>query len=42
MPDTSRLVLVKSTLAGGGGFRLGTGYFVTADLVLTASHVVPH
>jgi hypothetical protein len=38
-----RLVLVKAVLAGARGeaFSVGTGYFVTADLVLTASHVVP-
>jgi len=38
-----QLVLVKAVLAGprGASFSVGTGYFVTADLVLTASHVVP-
>ena len=38
-----RLVLVKAVVAGDDGisFRVGTGYLVTADLVLTAGHVVP-
>ena len=38
-----RLVLVMATVTRDGrqSFETGTGYFVTADLVLTASHVVP-
>ena len=38
-----QLVLVKASFTVGDGksFSVGTGYFVTADLVLTASHVVP-
>src|SRR6516162_2378556 len=39
-PDLRRLVLVTWT-ARDGGACVGTGYFVTARLVLTASHVVP-
>jgi hypothetical protein len=41
--DLNRLVLVITTLPPGAPakFRTGTGYFVTSDLVLTASHVVP-
>lgn len=40
--DPRRLALVIATVPGAGGdtFRTGTGYFVSADLVLTASHVV--
>jgi hypothetical protein len=39
---TQQLVLIKGTpSAADKGFYIGTGYFVTADLVLTASHVVP-
>jgi hypothetical protein len=37
---TQRLVLVQARVAGRP-FDIGTGYFVTSDLVLTASHVVP-
>jgi hypothetical protein len=37
---SQRLVLVKAVVRGDD-FHLGTGYIVTADLVLTASHVVP-
>jgi hypothetical protein len=37
---TQRLVLVQAGLADRT-FDIGTGYFVTSDLVLTASHVVP-
>ena len=41
-PDPNRLVLIISTLEGGqAGFRIGAGFFVTEDLVLTGSHVVP-
>ena len=37
-----RLVMVQAKEAGpGGGTHVGTGYLVGADLVLTASHVVP-
>jgi Trypsin-like peptidase domain len=38
-----QLVLVHTTLQKGAQLehRYGTGYFVTSDLVLTASHVVP-
>lgn len=38
-----RLVLVKTTLTGAAGtsYSIGTGYLLTSDLVLTASHVVP-
>jgi hypothetical protein len=35
-----RLVLVKASLDDGRSV-CGTGYLVSADLVLTASHVVP-
>jgi len=41
--DTQRLVLVHSVIVDADGQEkctLGTGYFVTGDLVLTASHVV--
>jgi hypothetical protein len=48
-PDPRRLALVTWTApaatgqdASAGETRVGTGYFVTANLVLTASHVVPH
>jgi hypothetical protein len=38
-----RLVMVMATVTQGGleSSSIGTGYFVTGDLVLTASHVVP-
>ena len=41
--STSSFVLVKASTSGDAGesFFVGTGYFVTANLVLTASHVVP-
>lgn len=43
--DAKRLVLVTWTTAGPGGptaeHVAGTGYFIAADLVLTASHVAP-
>jgi hypothetical protein len=46
--DRSRLVLIASTSAEPGTpaaaqpvSRVGTGYFITPNLVLTASHVVP-
>jgi hypothetical protein len=35
------LVRVGVTAERGKSFSVGTGYFVTADLVLTAGHVVP-
>lgn len=38
--DERRLGLVSCTLADGSA-SVGTGYMVTADLLLTASHVVP-
>jgi hypothetical protein len=38
--DPRRLVLVRCTLADGNT-SVGTGYLVKADLLLTASHVVP-
>jgi hypothetical protein len=43
-PDLNRLALVFSTLRASDGstqYRVGTGYFITSNLVLTASHVVP-
>lgn len=38
-----RLVLVKATSTGaqGAAYSIGTGFLLTASLVLTASHVVP-
>ena len=39
--DRRRLALVRCTLSGGAGAKVGTGYFISADLLLTASHVVP-
>jgi hypothetical protein len=44
VPDLKRLALVFSTLRDPDGstrYRVGTGYFITGNLVLTASHVVP-
>ena len=48
MLDPRRLALVTWTAqaaagqdASAGDTRVGTGYFVTASLVLTALHVVP-
>jgi hypothetical protein len=40
---TRRLVLVLATHLrnGSDAFDVGAGYFLTSDLVLTASHVVP-
>jgi len=37
---TQQLVLVQAGVAGKP-YDIGTGYFVTPDLVLTASHIVP-
>jgi hypothetical protein len=42
--DLKRLVLVFVTMPAGAGdsrYRVGTGYFLTGNLILTASHVVP-
>ena len=45
--DEARLVLILSAASNAsagvapGVDRVGTGYFVTPNLVLTASHVVP-
>ena len=39
--DLRRLALVRCILKDGGGCSVGTGYFVTANLMLTAGHVVP-
>lgn len=38
-----RLVLVRATITSGQGtsYSIGTGYLLAANLVLTASHVVP-
>src|ERR1035441_7105194 len=44
VPDLKRLALVFSTLRDPDGstrYRVGTGYFITGNLVLTASHIVP-
>jgi len=44
VPDLRRLALVFSTVRAANGstqYRVGTGYFITGTLVLTASHVVP-
>jgi hypothetical protein len=45
VPDTRRLALVEwtspATTPVGERSHVGTGYFVTADLVLTAFHVAP-
>lgn len=35
------LVMVKARVEGDDGDYIGTGYIVSADLVLTASHVIP-
>lgn len=43
-PDPRRLALVRCIFDAGDNTesnRLGTGYFVTSDLLLTASHVIP-
>lgn len=43
-PDLQRLVLVFVTVPaidGDSRYRVGTGYFLTRNLVLTASHIVP-
>lgn len=39
--DLRRLAMVSCTLADGVTLSVGTGYLVSADLLLTASHVVP-
>src|SRR5262245_61421576 len=42
--DIRRLVLIHSVIKGSDGqeiHKYGTGYFVTHNLVLTASHVLP-
>lgn len=39
--DFRRLALVTCTLADGVTLSVGTGYLISADLLLTASHVVP-
>src|SRR5215831_1966403 len=41
--DLNRLVLVFVTMPADDDsrYRVGTGYFVSSDLVLTANHVVP-
>jgi Trypsin-like peptidase domain len=39
--DQRRLALVVCTLQGARPTKVGTGYFVTRDLVLTAAHGVP-
>ena len=42
--DLKRLVLVFVTVPAADGeshYQVGTGYFLTRNLVLTASHVVP-
>ena len=43
LPDPRRLALVVCTVRAAGGEKqtVGTGYFLTDKLVLTASHVVP-
>src|SRR4051812_21369871 len=39
--DLARLVLIRSNVPDADrSLRMGTGYFVTDDLVLTANHVV--
>ena len=35
------LVMVRARLEGDDGDYIGTGYVVSADLILTASHVIP-
>src|SRR3954468_3171805 len=40
-PDKRRLALITWTAKVGGEQTIGTGYFVTRDLVLTAGHVAP-
>ncbi len=40
LPDKDRLVLIRCQPSGGGPQTVGTGYFITDDLVLTVSHVV--
>ncbi len=42
--DGRRLALLQSTHSGSNeraSYSIGTGYFLTGDIVLTASHVVP-
>ena len=39
--DLRRLALVSCPVAGGTSESVGTGYLIAADLLLTASHVVP-
>ena len=43
-PDLRHLVLITCTLPAARGsvtYKVGTGYFITRRLVLTASHVIP-